>query len=403
MGDNTKYVARVPIVPDNFDNKDEHKNHELVMDFNEVDLYVKDGDGYINITGQIRESIKEIQDGSSVIHIVTEDTLPSIEDRLANHWYYVITKAEESGSGDIIATANYIYYGTVQSYYNDKNYLLISQNTTIGSSRIKFEIEEGYSPCLYIPANMSATFTKVKDKYVINQSSRIITSITFEGNRAKFTTAFKRYYDRFGTSDKFEITFYDEEHNQISQHSVPIGRLSTIPDSVSYQLPTETKTITARLLSEYGSLSGSADITSGETIDFTKEDRVYAINTLTGTYIAYDVYILELYEPGTYYVNMNIEGSNYFIISFDTNESGVPGLELPDEMKVRDGEVIGTIEDPTWTDPRFVFQGWSLNKMAFTEVHPDSYRPDHNITLYAWFEYNNDSSLSGYSVDEISG
>ena len=40
MADNKKYMARVPIIPDDFENKDEHKNHELVMDFIENDIYV---------------------------------------------------------------------------------------------------------------------------------------------------------------------------------------------------------------------------------------------------------------------------------------------------------------------------------------------------------------------------
>ena len=302
MADNTKYVARVPIVPDDFNNQDEHKNHELVMDFNAVDLYIKDGDGYINITGQIRESIKKIHDGSSVIHIVTEDTLPAVEERSQNHWYYVITKAEDS-SGDSIATANYIYYGTVKSYYPTKDYLLISQNTTIGSSTIQFHIEEGYSACLYIPTNMSGTFT-------------------------------------------------------------------------------------------------NAD--TGEEIGYEIKDRVYAINTLTGTYIAYDVYILDLYEAGYYTVDMEVSGSDHLMVSFDTNESSIEGLVLPDTISVRDGDCIGSISDPTWEDPRFEFKGWSSSKIAFTEIDPESYKPEYNITLYAWFEYNDDPTLSGYSVDQIS-
>ena len=303
MADNTKYVARVPIVPDDFENKDLHKNHELVMDFNTADIYIKDGNSYINITGQIKESIKKIQDGSAVIHIVTEDTLPSIEERSRNHWYYVITRAEDS-SGDSIATANYIYYGTIQSYYTTKNYLLISQNTTIGTSQIKFIIDEGYSPCLYIPTNMSATFT-------------------------------------------------------------------------------------------------NAD--TGENIDFEIKDRLYAINTLTGSYIAYDVYILGLYDPGTYLVDMEVTGSDRFNITFDTNEPSIEGLVLPDPISVKDGNSIGAVPDPTWDDPRFEFLGWSSSRLAYTEIDPEIYIPEYNMTIYAWFEYNSDNTLFGYFVDAVSG
>ena len=39
MADNKKYMARVPIIPDDFANKDEHKDHELVMDFESNDIY----------------------------------------------------------------------------------------------------------------------------------------------------------------------------------------------------------------------------------------------------------------------------------------------------------------------------------------------------------------------------
>ena len=66
MADNDKYIARIPIVLDEFKNKNNHQNHELVVDIDNEDLYIKNGNGYINITGKIREQIKEIQDGSSV-------------------------------------------------------------------------------------------------------------------------------------------------------------------------------------------------------------------------------------------------------------------------------------------------------------------------------------------------
>ena len=78
MAENEKYTARIPIVPDSLENRRRHKDKELVMDFTEDDLYIKRGDEYINITGEIREHVEQIQDGSSVIHIVTEETLPPI-------------------------------------------------------------------------------------------------------------------------------------------------------------------------------------------------------------------------------------------------------------------------------------------------------------------------------------
>lgn len=307
MADNTKYVARIPIVPDDFSNgnAETHKDHELVMDFENTDLYVKDGanDAYINITGSIKEAIKKIQDGSAVIHIVTEDTLPDVSLRPANHWYLVITKAEEKESGDIVSTSSYVYYGTVQSYYASQSYLLISQNTTSESTTLPFVLEDGYSACLYVPVSYSASFT---------------------------------------------------DHN------------------------------------------------TGDIISYTIEDRVYAVNTLTGTFISYDVYVLDLYGSGEFLVDMELTGSDYFHITFDTNESSIEGLVLPETKTIRSGLVIGEIDDPTWTDPRWEFMGWSSSRLAFTEIDPESYIPEFDMTLFAWFEYNSDPNMLGYSVEEES-
>ena len=50
MADNDKYIARIPIVLDEFKNKNNHQNHELVVDIDNEDLYIKNGNGYINIT-----------------------------------------------------------------------------------------------------------------------------------------------------------------------------------------------------------------------------------------------------------------------------------------------------------------------------------------------------------------
>ena len=141
--DNKKYVARVPIVPDDLSNSNNHTDHELVMDFQNVDLYVKLGDAYSNITGKIKEDIKEIRDGSSIIHIVTEQSLPPVKDRQENNWYYVVTSAEETGGG-VIATSRYIYYGLIKTYDPSKSYILIAQNLTTGNDVVSISILEGY-------------------------------------------------------------------------------------------------------------------------------------------------------------------------------------------------------------------------------------------------------------------
>lgn len=305
MAENTKYIARVPIVPDDLSNKDSHKNHELVMDFASSDLYVKSGDGYINITGKIKEDVKQIKDGSTVFHIVTGETLPPIKEREENHWYYVITRSEDAGSGGAIANVSYIYYGLIKSYYTTKNYMLIAQNMTTGNDTIQFIVEEGYVPCLYIPISYSAIF---------------------------------------------------KNHD------------------------------------------------TGDNIEFTIEDRIYAMNTNNGSFIAYDVYILDLYEAGTYKVDIDLEGSDNFTVSFDSNETGIAGLVLPSEMKIPDGNCIGIIRDPAWEDPRFIFKGWSTNKIAEIIINPASYKPESNMTLFAWFEYNNDQTLlTYYSTYESKG
>lgn len=290
--DNKKYVARVPIVPDDFENANSHVDHELVMDFQNDDLYVKLGDAYSNLTGKIKESIKEIQDGSSVIHVVTEQTLPPVKDRSANNWYYVITRAEETGSG-AIATTSYIYYGLIKTYDTSKNYLLIAQNMTTGNDTVAITILEGYCPCFYVPVNYGASF---------------------------------------------------KNHD------------------------------------------------TGEVIKATVEDRIYTMNPELGSYVAYDVYSLELYDEGDYNIEIDLAGSDKFIISFDSNVTP-KGLELPENIHVEDGDCIGEVPDPIWDDARYEFMGWSTSKIADTIISPVSYKPDDHMTLYAWFEYNDDPSM----------
>ena len=302
MADNTKYIARIPIVLDEFKNKNNHQNHELVVDIDNEDLYIKNGNGYINITGKIREEIKEIQDGSSVIHIVTEQTIPPIKDREENHWYYVITSTEDAEGGSM-STTSYVYYGLIKTYDTEKNYLLIAQNTTTTSDIVKMVVAEGYVPCFYVPSNYNASF----------------------------------------------------KNND-----------------------------------------------TGKAIPYTIEDRIYAMNSAAGSYIAYDVYILQLYNASTYSIKLDLTGSNNFIINFDTNQANVPGLKLPNSLSVRDGDNIGTIVDPTWTDPRFVFKGWSTSKIAATIIDPKKYKPNGSMTLFAWFEYNTSTTALAYYATCIS-
>lgn len=298
MADNKKYMARVPIIPDDFENKDEHKNHELVMDFIENDIYVKEGSGYVSITGQIKEEIKSIQDGSVVVHIVTESTLPALKDRPENHWYYVITSSETVKSG-AVGLANYVYYGLIDTTAVDRlyQYILVVQNMIEDSSTVKITIRPGYRAAFYVPINMSATF--------VNEDT-------------------------------------------------------------------------------------------GAVINYSIEDRLYAINNADGSYVAYDVYILNLIDEGEYNITIDLTGSDYYNIHFDTNIS-VGGLELPEDIKIRIGSSIGNAlpDEPNKTDARYTFVGWSTNKIAQLIID-GSYVPEGNITLYAFYVYESDPSLLSY-------
>ena len=298
MADNKKYMARVPIIPDDFANKDEHKDHELVMDFESNDIYVKNGDGYVSITGQIKEDIKTIQDGSVVVHLVTENTLPAIKDRPENHWYYIITNSETAKSG-AVGIANYVYYGLIDSNSANRfyQYILVAQNMISDSTTVQMVVREGYSPVFYVPVNMTAAF--------VNDDTGVV-------------------------------------------------------------------------------------------IDANVEDRLYAINNLDGSYVAYDVYVLDLTEEGDYKIAVDLTGSDYYTIHFDTNVS-VSGLILPDDIKVRMGSSIGDLmpSEPTKSAPRYTFIGWSTNKIA--EIIVDStYIPESNMTLYAFYRYESDPSLLSY-------
>ena len=302
MADNDKYSARIPIVLDEFKNKNNHQNHELVVDIDNEDLYIKKDNGYINITGNIRETIKEIQDGSAVIHIVTEQTIPPVKDREENHWYYVITATEDAEGGSK-STTSYVYYGLIDSYDTSKNYLLIGQNVTTDSDVIKMNVAEGYYPCFYVPINYNATFKN-------------------------------------NDTDK--------------------------------------------------------------AIEYTIEDRVYAMNSTAGSYVAYDVYVLKIYDQGTYNIKLDLTGSNNFIINFESNEEGITDLVLPKDISIKDGDTIGNIADPSWKDARFEFRGWSTSKIAATIIDTTKYKPNGNMTLFAWFEYNNSKTALTYYATCVS-
>lgn len=304
LADNQKLMARVPVIPDDFLNKIDHKEHELVMDFEENDLYVKNGGEYINITGRIKDSIKEIQDGSVVVHIVTEDSLPPIKDRPTNHWYYVITKTEEFGTGENVAAESYIYYGVVDDTYStEKNYVLIAQNMITGSASLKMMVSSGYTVCFYVPITLEPRFT--------------------DGN-------------------------------------------------------------------------------TGEVITYTIADRLYALNAASGTYVAYDVYMLNVTGSGEIIVNVDVSGTNYFTISFDSNEKDIKGLKLPDPLYITDGEPIGSIPNPTWSEPRYIFTGWSTSSINYTPIDTSTYKPEKDMLLFAWFEFDASANKLEYYANYIS-
>lgn len=294
--DNLKRTARIPIIPDSLDNRDQHKDKELLMDFDENDLYVMREGRYINITGQIRDMVEEIQDASSVIHIVTEETLPPIKDRLENHWYLVVTSSSELDDGAQINSANYVYYGVInEEYYDDKNYLLIAQNMLIESDTVRMNVAEGYKACFYVPTIYSATFF---------------------------------------------------------------------------------------------------DDSNGMPMDFTIQDRIYCM-LASGEAIAYDVFISDRASLGIVDIKVDFTGVNIRTVTISPN-TPVDDFSCVANVKVEDGNPIGSLPYPEWTNPRYVFRGWSLKKAEYIEVDPETYVPTGNITIYAYFEYDADQSKFTY-------
>jgi len=299
MPDNIKYTARIPIVPDSLANQLEHKDREIVFDFDEDDIYIKRGDKYVNITGQIRETVDTIKDGSCVIHIVTEETLPAIKDREKNHWYYVVTEASDYYSDESTIINSYIYYGVINTdYYSDRSYLLIAQNMLTDPDVVKITAPEGYKIAFYVPSTYDARF------------------------------------------------FNDETDEELS---------------------------------------------------FSIQDRLYTMSGTTNISIAYDVYISSLANLGTVYVRVDFTGTDWYVITLKASNEDIEGITLPTtSIKVADGNVIGTIKDPTWTNPRYVFSGWSTKKNIYEAINTTTYVPTDNMVIYAYFEYDNDDSKYTY-------
>lgn len=296
MSDNIKRTARIPIIPDSLDNRDQHKDKELLMDFDENDLYVLRDGRYVNITGQIRDMVEEIQDASSVIHIVTEETLPPIKDRPENHWYLVVMSAKDYSDDAQINTANYVYYGVInESYYEDKNYLLIAQNMVIESGVVRMNVMEGYKACFYVPTIYSATFF---------------------------------------------------------------------------------------------------DDSNGVPMDFTIQDRIYCMMA-SGEAIAYDVFTSDRSNLGIVDIRIDFTGVNIRTVTISPN-THVDDFNCVTTIKVEDGNPVGKIPEPTWSNPRYIFKGWSTKKAEFVEVDPLTYIPKGNITIYAYFEYDADQSKFEY-------
>lgn len=305
MADNTKLTARVPIVCADFEQKEMHKDHELVMDYVNQDIYLHESDRYINITGRLKDQIQEIQDGSMVVHIVTENSLPPIKDRPENHWYYVVTKAQDLQSGQEINTESYIYYGVVdQEFFNTKNYILIAQNMIAEPQSVHLSVNKGYKACFYVPT-------------------------------------------------AYNPNFYDNN--------------------------------------------------TGEVIPFDLVDRLYVVDNNMNSIVAVDVYLSQEEELGDIDIMVDYQGDMYYQITLEANESGIEGLVMPDSpISVKAGGPIGSIEDPQWTELRYIFKGWSLNKLVYDSVNLATYIPEKNMKLYAFFEYVSDESSLAYSVTNVS-
>lgn len=295
---NKKLTARIPIIPDDLQNKAQHKDKEIITDSVKDDIYIKREDQYVNITGRIRDTVEEIQDGSCVIHVVTEETLPAIKDRKENHWYFVVTEAKAYATGEDSDTTAYIYYGVINDeYYKDKTYLLIAQNMILNPDVLKMTCPAGYKICFYVPVEYAPRFT-------------------------------------------------DED-------------------------------------------------TGGE-ISFTVQDRLYSI-TPSGTTVSYDVYISDLDNLGDIYVRVDFSGTKWYTVTFESNQSAIDDLTFATEiLRVADGTVVGSVNDPTWSNPRYIFKGWSSTKTTYNPINLSTFVITKDTVIYAYFEYDSDPNKYTY-------
>lgn len=309
MGYIRKKTGRIPIVPDDFKNKSEHIDKEILMDYVNNNLYIlRDGE-YINITGRIMDSIQQIQDGTSVIHICTEDTLPNIQDRRKNHWYLVVTDTTEYGNNDTsISKINYIYYGLIEeTYINNGNYLLIAQNFNDNPDIVPMTIPEGYRACFYIPKHYSCTFKNSN---------------------------------------------------------------------------------------------------TGQEIAFTKKDTIYCLNPDNSSR-PYNVFISDESKLGKINIKLELIDNKSANIYLLPNNDTIQGLRItPSKISVEVNKPIdGLLDDVEifWTDPRWVFKGWSSNNIAKVLINKSTWYATKNVNLYAYFERDDDVNKYTYKAIYKSG
>lgn len=160
QGENKAQRARIPVVPMDIVNVNIAKEHELLMGGD--DIYVLKNGELVSITGALKEKIEEIRDGSAVIHICTELTLPPIQDRQENHWYLVVLEAEDLLDSSSVDIDTYIYYGVVKAdLIFNRDLLLLAQNMADSSNNeivVNINMLEAYKACFYIPATKSPAF-----------------------------------------------------------------------------------------------------------------------------------------------------------------------------------------------------------------------------------------------------
>lgn len=231
MENNIKPMARIPIVPSNYSNKEDHKLHELVMDYTNNDIYVKDPDGYVNITGKIKETVKNAISNGAVIEIVTEDTIPVLDSRKKNHWYLVITEAEtDTDNPSKVIVDTYVYYGLIDKTYNiARNYSLLSQNTISArtdATPIKFLLTDGYSPCFYVPST--------------TQISVVYDDVAHTPLETKTIESIYIFSPQDGTYSEYNVIMFDKIDPNITNGKQYLNVLVTIYGSDSSNISFDT-------------------------------------------------------------------------------------------------------------------------------------------------------------------